>query len=94
MHIGRFGLIDLEHPLAVEAEIMRVGPHEADGIGRSGQVSRPPLFERGQEDRLDPQRLADNLDIEVEFLAAGLQQRADRVGPSLWLVRILFGRVR
>ena len=78
LDVRLFLAIAVENALAVEAEIIRIGPDEADRVGRPGQLLGAALLDRGEIDRLYAQGLGDRVEVEPELLAALAQQSRRR----------------
>lgn len=78
MNIGGVGLVTGEYAVAIKSQMVGVGTDETHRVGRAGQVLDPPLLQRGEIGRADPQFLANGVEIEFELLTPGPQQLADR----------------
>src|SRR5262249_21162174 len=70
---------------AVEAEIVGIGPHEADRVGIARQLLEAALFYRANILRADAQLTGDIIDVLLGLLAPAAQQRADT--PETTVIR-------
>src|SRR5262249_25345193 len=75
-------LLEAAHQLgSIEAQILRVGANEADGVGASGKFLVATVLDRLQVRRPDAQGGADLTNIAAEALASLAQQSSHAVGP-------------
>src|SRR5690348_10172447 len=75
-------LLEAAHHLgAIEAQILRIGADEADGVGAAGKILVPPVLDGLQVRRSDTERRTDLADVAAKSLACLAQQRADAMRP-------------
>src|SRR6185369_6470867 len=74
---GQLVPVVADHGAAVEAEIVGIGAHEADGIGIARQFLEPALFDRADVSGADPELAGDVVDVLLDLLAPTAQQGAD-----------------
>ena len=74
---GKLGVIVGDQPVAVEAEIIRVGADVADHVGGAGQVLAPAFFDGFEINRLDVGDGGNGRQVLADLFAAATEHRAD-----------------
>src|SRR6202008_468611 len=80
----------VNHPVAVEAEIVGIGAHETDDIGGARQIAAAALFDRLQVADLDVGLARDGVDVLLQLGPAVAQHGAD-VGQTAASTSVRFG---
>ena len=71
------GVVLVDEPLGIEAEVVRVGSEETPGVRGGGEAVELLLFERPQELRPDPRVVLNTGQLELLTLACLAKTAAD-----------------